>query len=36
MTEACVCLYMIKSFMYVNEDIYYCYFEGYITDSVVV
>lgn len=30
-----MCLYMNKSFMYLN-DIDYCYFEGYITDSVAV
>lgn len=29
MMEACVCLYMNKSFMYLNDEIENCYFEGY-------
>lgn len=34
MMEACVCLYVNKSFMYMNDEIDYSYFEGYIPDSV--
>lgn len=34
MMEACVCLYMNKSFAYVNDEMDHCYFESCIPDSV--